>query len=200
MSDTRDRILDAAARLFNEQGYHATGIATILREAHVNSGSLYHFFPSKEDLLRGVLERYQALLHPVVLAPAEQASGDPIERVFALLAWYRTGMASVNCTMGCPIGNLALELSDSLPHVRSLIDANFAGWKAGVKRWLDDAAERLPRRCDRDALATFILTVMEGGIMQCRAAQSMLPFDQSVQVLRVHFDLLLHAAQAEKGH
>ena len=45
---TRDRILETARRLFHEQGYHATGIATILREAGVNSGSLYHFFESKD--------------------------------------------------------------------------------------------------------------------------------------------------------
>src|SRR6187399_180495 len=70
-ADTKSRILDTAARLFHEQGFNGTGIATILREADVNSGSLYHIFPSKEALLVGVLERYTELLHPIVMAPVE---------------------------------------------------------------------------------------------------------------------------------
>src|SRR5947207_15100327 len=89
---TRDRILEVAARLFQEQGFAATGISTILREADVNSGSLYHFFPSKDALLVGVLELYMAMLHPVVLSPREEAASDPIERVFVLLEWYREGL------------------------------------------------------------------------------------------------------------
>src|ERR1041384_7284747 len=99
ISGTKSRILEAARRLFYEQGYHATGIATILREADVNSGSLYHFFPSKEALLIGVLERYVDLLRPVVMDPAEAAAGDPIERIFRMLANYRAGLEAAKCRM-----------------------------------------------------------------------------------------------------
>ena len=196
---TRDRIVEAARRLFLEQGYHATGVATILREAGVNSGSLYHFFGSKEALLVGVLGLYTELLHPVVLAPAEAATEDPIERVFALLDWYRQGMVQTRYGLGCPIGNLALELGDSLPEVRPLIDRNFEGWCAGVRRWLDDAGERLPAETDRAALARFILTVMEGGVMQSRARLSIVPFDDCIAQLRAHFDMLERAARIETG-
>src|SRR5881392_2114714 len=106
---TRDNIVGAAMRLFHEQGYAATGISTVLREADVNSGSLYHFFSGKEALLTAVLEKYRELLHPIVLEPIEKQTQDPIERVFALLAWYRAGMEQTHCRLGCPIGNLALE-------------------------------------------------------------------------------------------
>ena len=53
--DTRERILRTAFQLFHEQGFNATGVATIAREAGVNPGSLYHFFESKDDLLLAVL-------------------------------------------------------------------------------------------------------------------------------------------------
>jgi AcrR family transcriptional regulator len=181
-------------RLFYEQGYANTGVATILREAGVNSGSLYHFFPGKEALLAAVLEKYQQMLYPVVLQPAEEQTSDPIERVFALLAWYRGNMQATLCRMGCPIGNLALEVSDHLPDLRRLIHANFAGWTAGVARWLDDAADRLPPDLDRKELAQMVLNTMEGGIMQARSLGSIEPFDAAVRQLRRYFDLLL-----EKG-
>lgn len=197
-SGTKERILDVAMRLFHEQGYNATGVSTILREAKVNAGSLYHFFPSKEALLVGVLRRYVDMLEPVVLSPQEESANDPIERVFALLTWYRMGLEVSGCTMGCPIGNLALEVGDSHPEMRELIDLNFRNWASGVRRWLDDAGERLPPapELDRAALAHFILTVMEGAVMQARAAGDLAPYDASVAQLRTYFDLLEKAAPA----
>lgn len=188
---TRLRILEAARRLFHEQGYHATAIATILREADVNSGSLYHFFPSKEALLTGVLEHYVTLLRPMVMGPAEAAAADPIERVFALLRFYREGLERAGCRVGCPIGNLALEVADDLPEARKLIDLNFGNWAKAVRRWLDDAGDRLPADVDRERLARFVLTVMEGAIMQSRASGSLEPFDASVAELRAYFDRLV---------
>ena len=184
--ETRQRILDAAARLFHEQGYAATGISTILREAGVNAGSLYHFFPNKDALLVAVLEYYRDALRPVVMDPPEASTADPIERIFTLLAWYRDIMVQTGCRLGCPIGNLALELSDTHPEIRPLIDVNFRNWAAAIESWLDEAADRLPPDCDRGALSRFILTVMEGGLMQARAADDLGPFDDSVAVLRDH--------------
>lgn len=194
--DTRTRILDTAMRLFYEQGYHATGIATILREADVNSGSLYYFFPSKEALLIGVLERYIEGLEPMVMCHARNASDDPIERIFVLLGNYRAGMESTGCKMGCPIGNLALELSDDHAEIRRLIDQNFRNWTAVIRSWLDEAGDRLTADINRDELAQFVLTVMEGGIMQARAAKSLAPFDASVHQLRQYVDRLVERERA----
>jgi AcrR family transcriptional regulator len=188
---TRVHILETARRLFHEQGYHATGVATILREADVRSGSLYHAFPSKEALLVAVLERYRdVLLGERVMGPVEAREPDPLERVFALLGFYRLGLEASGCTMGCPIGNLALEVGDSHPKLRRLLQANFDAWASRVEGWLAAAAGRLPAGCDRRALARFVLTTMEGGVMLARAAGSLAPFDAAVGVLRTHFDLL----------
>lgn len=194
-TDTRGRIVETARRLFHEQGYHATGVATILREAGVNAGSLYHFFSGKEDLLRAVLERYVEILAPAVMDPVEQATPDPLERVFTLLAFYRQGMEATGCCMGCPIGNLALELSDNHPETRPLISLNFANWSARVQGWLEEAGDRLPPDLDRAQLARFVLTVMEGGIMQSRASGDLAPFDDAVAQLRVHFEALERSAR-----
>ena len=78
------------------------------------------------------------------------------------------------------------------------MDSNFGAWTAGIRRWLDEAADRLPADVDRGDLAEFVLTVMEGGVMQARARGSLAPFDASVAVLRAHIDALLARAQSEK--
>src|SRR5215208_6918737 len=161
--ETRDRILFAAMTLFATKGYNSTSVAAILGTAGVNAGSLYHFFPGKQDVLLAVLDQYLAGIHPGLLAPAWEGIEDPIERVFALLASYRARLEQTQCTYGCPIGSLALELHEPDPAVRERLAANFAAWKAAVAACFADAGERLPDDVDRGALATFALSTMEGG-------------------------------------
>ncbi len=187
----RDLLLDAARYLFWEKGYTATGVAELLQRAGVNAGSFYHVFPSKEALLAAVLDEYLLGLEPAVLRPAFARQSDPIERIFAILEGYREKLAITGCQYGCPIGRLALEIeADNLP-VHQRIAANFAAWIAAVRACLETARERLPRDCDLDGLATFALTVMEGGVMQARSSRRMEPFDQSVAQLRNYFECLL---------
>lgn len=196
-AETRERILRAAFQLFHEQGFHATGVATIVREAGINPGSLYHFFAGKDQLLLQVLEFAVRYLDPAVMDPVERQTADPIERIFALLDRYREGMVKHGCRMGCPIGNLALEVSDGNPEARRLIHKNFENWARHVERWLEAAGDRLPSDVDRGRLARFILTVMEGGLMQARAADDIKAFDESVAVLREHLHLLIQAGKTE---
>ena len=78
------------------------------------------FFDSKDDLLLQVLEFALGYLDPAVMAPVEARTTDPIDRVFALLGGYRSHMDRHGCRMGCPIGNLALEVSDGNVRMASL--------------------------------------------------------------------------------
>jgi len=192
-SDTRERLVEVAAQLFWEQGYAATGVAQILRAAEARSGSLYYFFPTKEDLLIAVLDRYKQILWPAVIQPAFDRASDPIERIFAIMDGYRQLLTMTSCRQGCPIGNLALELSDSHPAAAMLIAQNFTGWRAAVRECLDAAEDRLPEDLDRERLAGFILTVMEGGVMQARAYKDIEPFEEAVTHLRDYLDRLLAA-------
>ncbi len=194
-ADTRDRIVRTAADLFHEQGFTATGIATVLKKARVKSGSLYHFFPSKEALLEAVLERHLDLLGPTLISPVEAALDDPIERVFGLLDVYRRNLGMTGYTRGCPVGNLALEVADQAPNARLLMERYFAAWTGAVARWLDEAGERLPADVDREALSRHVLAVMEGGIVQARAQGGISAFDAAVTQLRSHIRLLEERAR-----
>lgn len=194
---TRDRIVMTAMRLFHEKGYAATGMAEILKSARANSGSLYYFFKTKEELLLAVLDQYTQMLMPVVMEPAFASTDDPIERIFSVLAGYRDMLVQTGCTLGCPIGNLALELADSKPLVREKVALNFTNWCAVIRQCLDVAGNRLPVNLDRERLSRFVLTVMEGGIMQARGHRSIVPFDEAVAQLRDYFDRLLAEGHRE---
>lgn len=195
---TRERLVETARLLFLCKGYEATSIAGILHEAGVNSGSLYYFFKTKEELLLAVLDRYVELLHPCVMDPVFTRVADPIERVFAVLDGYRQMLLTTDCRQGCPIGNLALEMSEKSDAVREKVALNFTNWRKAIRGCLIDAGERLPADINRDKLAAFVLTVMEGAVMLARAHRSLEPYDASLAMLREYFDRLL--AASSHGH
>jgi AcrR family transcriptional regulator len=187
---TRDRIVVAAMELFWEKGYGSTSIADILARADVNSGSLYHFFPGKQDLLVAVLETYRDGIRPMLLEPVWEGVDDPLDRVFALLARYRALIVETDAFYGCPIGSLALELHEPDPIVRQRLAENFDAWTKAIRECLDAAGDRLPAGTDRAALAEFVLTVMEGAVMQARTHRDVAFFDRAVAQLRTYFDTL----------
>ena len=189
-TDTRDRLIGSAMQLFWDKGYGSTSVADVLHHAGVNSGSLYHFFPGKQDLLLAVLDRYRVGIGAMLLEPAWKGVRDPIDKVFALLARYRQGIVDTDCRYGCPIGSLALEIHEPDPPVRAALAANFDAWTAAIEDCLDAAHPRIPDGVDRRGLATFVLTTMEGGVMQARTHRDVAYFDRSVQQLRRYFDLL----------
>ncbi len=189
--NTRQRIVDAAMHLFWEKGYGSTSIADILGRAAVNSGSLYHFFPGKQDVLLAVLDAYRTGIDENLLAPCWQNVDDPIDKIFALLAGYREALVQTECTYGCPIGSLALEIHEPDPPVRELLAVNFSGWVDAIEDCLQQARERLPDGIDRRALAEFVLVTMEGGVMLASSHRDVAYFDRAVQQLKEYFNRLL---------
>ena len=194
--DTRERLVMTAMLLFAEKGYGSTSVADVLKAAGANSGSLYHFFPTKQDLLLEVLKCYRDGIAPMLLEPAWAGVSDPVERVFALLAAYRGMLARTDCLYGCPIGSLALELHEPDPPVREMLAINFEGWVAAIERCYVEAGTRLPADLDRHALAIFTLTAMEGGVMQSRTHRSLAAFDASIASLRDYVRRLEQSAQS----
>jgi TetR/AcrR family transcriptional regulator, transcriptional repressor for nem operon len=198
ISDTRERLINSARYLFWERGFAGTSMADLLAHAEVNSGSFYHFFESKEALLREVLMQYLPALRPMVIDPAFAREVDPVERIFAILAGYRDRILQTECKYGCPIGRLALEIDPENRPAHKLIAENFAAWIEAVRECVVQLCERVPKATDPRALATFVLTVMEGGVMLSRSYGSVEPFDLAVAQLREHFTLL-RKNQRESG-
>src|SRR5688500_4451563 len=163
--DTRARIVEAAMELFWLKGFNSTSIADILSRSQVNSGSLYYFFPGKQDLLIAVLEAYRDGIGPMLLEPAWGGVDDPIEKLFALLGSYRRALIETECEYGCPIGSIALELHEPDLAVRQLLAANLDAWVAAVAQRLADPADRSPPRTDPRADAALPPNATAPGVL-----------------------------------
>jgi AcrR family transcriptional regulator len=81
---TRRRIITATMRCVAEVGYSQTTIREIARGADMTSGTLYHYFPNKSELLRATDEEVEGIVLPRLRAAAAQAD-DPLDRLDAVL-------------------------------------------------------------------------------------------------------------------
>lgn len=198
--DSRAALLDAAVQIFWEKGFAVTNLREIAQRANVSMGSMYFWFRTKDDLLVAALDRLSEMLYPALLAPAWEKVTDPLERIFALLGRYREAILATNFAYGCPVGRLAVEISPGMVEAHGKIAANFEGWSRAVRECLVAAGDRIPKGTDLTALSRFVLTVMEGGVMQARSYRSIEPFDQSVAQLRDYINRLMEQAVADSGN
>ncbi|WP_156744753.1 TetR/AcrR family transcriptional regulator, partial [Mycobacterium sp. 852014-52450_SCH5900713] len=81
---TRARIIAAAMRCVAEMGYSRTTIREIARAAGMTSGSLYHYFPNKSELLEATVTEMEGIASPRLRAAAAGA-GTAIDRIEAVL-------------------------------------------------------------------------------------------------------------------
>lgn len=193
---TRERLIATAAELFRRQGYAQTGVNQIIQEANATSGSFYHFFSAKEDLLLAVVDHMAAAFEAEVFEPAAERSDDPIEELFAVLALYRRQLADGGMVVGSPMASLSAEVSENHPHVRARLAEVFASWAGRVEGLLAAAGDRLPPGLDRRALAELVVCAVEGAVLGTRLNRSLAPFDATLAQLRSYVGLLDRGSEA----
>jgi TetR/AcrR family transcriptional regulator, transcriptional repressor for nem operon len=173
--ETREKILQAAARLFALKGYHDSKLEEVLDTARVSKGAFFHQFRDREDLGFAVLDwhmdRRRQLLDAIEqeLPPAKRA--DPLQRVFRRLdAIQEMVRRREGCKGGCIIGNLSTALSDCHDGFRKRLAECFDEMAREFLPHLEAAARqgRATRRTNTSELARYIITVIEGAIMQAR--------------------------------
>ena len=187
---TRERLIGTAAELFWKQGYAQTGVNEIIQQAQATSGSFYHFFPTKEDLLLAVVDHVAEIFETEVFGPASEAGGSGVERLFVVLEHYRQRLLDSGFIFGSPMGSLAAEVSENHPLVNTRLVEIQTTWTERIEGLLMDAGNQLPRDLDRGSVARFVVSAMEGAALQSRVSRNLALFDASVAQLRNFFSLL----------
>jgi AcrR family transcriptional regulator len=182
----RNRILDAAAELFVELGYCATGLQLLFERAHVTSGAFYHHFGTKKELgLAVIRERVAREVDETWLEPIRSASStlQGITEVFEQIA---AGLKARSAVCGCPLNNLSLELAYGDPEFRSALQEVFNEWTAVIEQSLkrDLASGLLPASADPSSLSTYVVAIYSGAMTQCKVLQSAEPLGACLAELR----------------
>ena len=187
-SNTKEHILEAACRLISLKGFHQTSLDDILRESDVGKGNFYHYFKSKEELGYAILDRTVEIYRDGILAPVLREGGDPLHQIFQFLDRIVDAQRQAGCVGGCPMGNLALELSDLHEGFRRRLAHIFDGWRDHLEKQLEVARQQgqVDPATDSRAVAGFLLAGVEGGILLAKVAKNPQVLEQCVEQLKRH--------------
>ncbi len=158
----------------------------------MGKGNFYYYFKSKEDLGYAIIERLiygfvERTLKPVFA----DRSGDPIAQVHAFLDRVLDNQRQRNCVGGCPIGNLASELSDVHEGFRQRLAGIFLEWRARLTEALrrGQVTGDLRADCDPAGIAQFAVAALEGGILLTKVTKDISVMEQCIEHLKQHLTL-----------
>jgi AcrR family transcriptional regulator len=183
---TRRKILEAAFEEFYRRGFQAGSVDTIVSKAGVTKGALYHHFRDKAALGYAVVD--EVVREPLLAAylePMERSDGDPLAALQRVLRQRADDFVDLGIGLGCPLNNLAQEMSPLDEEFRARIAATLEAWTAAFADALARARERGFVRDDVDArrVAAFIVAAVEGSFGAAKNADS-------VEVLRSNLHVL----------
>lgn len=183
--DTQGEIIRIGTEMIARQGFNATGIDAVLKEAGVPKGSFYHYFKSKEDFGLAVIDHFAERFEQRMEEFLSNENLPPLDRIRDFLESGLTRVTQNQCTKGCLIGNLGQELADLNERFRARLDEIFGMWRERFAVCLREAQSRgeLSETVDPAITAGFILSGWEGAILRAKVMKSPQPMRDFVDLL-----------------
>ncbi|MEL0586524.1 MAG: TetR/AcrR family transcriptional regulator [Candidatus Thiodiazotropha sp. (ex. Lucinoma kazani)] len=171
---TRQSLLKAAYEEIHRYGFQAASLNAILDRTGVTKGALYHHFSSKLQLGYAVLDEHIAVeLESLWFEPMQQP-GHPIEVLMTAIKQLGDHYECEEITLGCPLNNLAQEMSAIDDGFRQRVDALYQRWQSSIESLLTRGQQQgsVNTSIDTADTAFFILASLEGCMSMAKNAQS----------------------------
>jgi TetR/AcrR family transcriptional regulator, transcriptional repressor for nem operon len=181
---TKEKIIDAATKLFKRQGFGLTSISAILSESGLKKGALYYEFSGKEEIGFKVLERAKSelltFLDSSLVGPTPSACLE--NYLLSFLEWYR----SVQFDEGCIFAHLALEMADTNEHFAAYVRQVFDEWEGKLQEIIEAAqsADEITANISSVDLASLIIAASEGAIIRSRLKKNEQSLDNCFSTIR----------------
>ena len=176
---TKERIIKKGAELVYFKGFNNTGIQEVLHAADVPKGSFYFYFKSKEEFGLGLIDYFSSFILNIAQKQMGSGAADPIEGLKNFFNMYIMLMKKQNFTCGCPIGNIAQEMSDLSDSFRNRIAGFFDQAKSMIQVCIREAQRTGGVGPDKDpaGLSDFIFNSWEGALIDMKVVKSSRPLD-----------------------
>lgn len=167
----RDRLIEAAAKLLYRRGFAATSVEDVLRAARVARSNFYYHFPDKLALARDVVRHWIGVYDRELVAPALDHKSLPpsgrLERLFLLAERTQDPAAGL---VGCPLGGLALELSQFDETLRRDLSGYFRQLEHRLAETIAEGIRSggLRRAGTPRRIAALAVSVLEGALLLSR--------------------------------
>ncbi|MFE0046104.1 TetR/AcrR family transcriptional regulator [Streptomyces albireticuli] len=169
---TRERIVRAASRLMQRQGYEGTGIKQISREAGATLGSVYHFFPGGKQELAAEAIRHGDQEFTDILRAALDGTDDPAEAIAACAGTVAEALRASDWIDGCPVTATSIGTADRAPDIQRAAAEAFARWRGLVEEKLRAAGFGEESAHE---LAHTVISTLEGAELAAQLARDEAP-------------------------
>ncbi|WP_433329045.1 TetR/AcrR family transcriptional regulator [Spirillospora sp. CA-294931] len=177
-SDAREKFVRTAARLFQEQGYSATGLTQIIEASGAPKGSFYFHFPEGKEQLAVEAVTVAGTTGEALLRELAASTPDPADFVRAYAAGQARTLERSGYRQGCPIATITLEMAADSEPIRRAADHALASWTQVLADVLRTAGHPSP-----DALARHAIAAIEGALLLARARHSPEPLTETADLL-----------------
>src|SRR5712664_2950908 len=183
---TRRKIVEAAAPIFNQRGYEGSSLNDLLEATGLKKGGIYRHFSSKEELAAEAFDyTWEAAWNARLLHVDEKANGiEKLKQLIANFVEHRSPVAG-----GSPILNTAIDADDGNPVLRTHVAKALRSWLSRLQVIVEQAQERGETRTgvDPKAVATLIVAALEGALMMSRLQRK----DEALQRIQSHLNRYL---------
>jgi AcrR family transcriptional regulator len=192
-AQTRQRIVELAAPVFNQRGYVGASMRDLIDATGLEKGGIYNHFGSKEQL---ALEAYDYAMSQVTAAiqRSQENSGDSVERLQKMIRGFASSARRPVIEGGCPIMNTAIEADDTHADLQARARHSMTLWHRLIGRIVKDgvAEGTFVAGTDSYALASLLTAALEGGLMLSRL------YDDPAHIDRVvaHLDQYVESLRA----
>src|ERR1700741_5087700 len=168
---TRQRIVEAAAHIFNQHGYEGSSLNALMEATGLKKGGIYRHFASKEELAAEAFDyTWEAVWKTRLYHVDERARGiDKLKQLIANFIDRRSPVAG-----GCPVLNTAVDADDGNPVLRGRVVKALRSWTDRLETYVKEAKKQRDAKPDVDpkAVATLIVASLEGALMMSRVQRS----------------------------
>ncbi len=180
---TRRKILKAAFEEMHRSGFQGMRVDRVLSDTGLKKGALYHHFPSKQALGYAVLEELiEKRIRELWIDPLQDFE-DPLEGLYCLYERIGEVWSDAFFSLGCPLNNLAQEMSPIDEGFRKCIGAFFQRWQDAVSQALGKGQQNgfVNPEVSPDNCAWFIIATIEGilGLTKTQAGKEIYEHSKS---------------------
>ena len=199
---TRDKLLKAAFEEIYRRGFQAASLDTILAKAGVTKGALYHHFPDKASLGYAVVDEVVKGLLLERWGVSEPTTGDPVTALQRILRGRAASLTAHEVELGCPLNNLAQEMSPLDQRFRRGVNATFDIWRDAVAKDLErgQAEGSVRKDVDPRKIAGFVVASIEGSFGLAKGAQSATMLRSNLEVLSSFLESLRPTGKAPNAN
>ena len=193
MDKTRQELLKAAYTEIHLHGCQAASLNAILSKTGLTKGALYHYFRSKQELGYAVLDEWiNPHLVSTWIEPLSDKTVPPIERLKQTVSMAADKLDDQEIQLGCPLNNLAQEMSPIDEGFRQRTDILYQRWLKSITETLSEGQQTGSIRQDIDPVDTalFIVAALEGCMSIAKNAQSREALMSCGQGVLSYFDSL----------